>query len=207
MKKVLLVLGLALAALVGVVATRPDTFHVERSTTINAPPGAVFAAVSDFRVFPEWSPWEKRDPAMRKTLSPNPAGVGASYAWEGNKEVGKGRLTITEAQPPGRVRHRLEFIEPFASIAETGFDIKPEGASGSHVTWLVNGHNDFLGKAFGLFMDMDEAIGKDYEEGLASLKRLVESKPAAAPPPAAAAPPPPPPPPPPPGPPGPPPAK
>src|SRR5688572_23164043 len=121
-KKVLLVLVVALGLGAIYVSTRPDTYHVERSAKIGAPPAAVFAVISDFRTFPEWSPWQKKDPAMRTTVSTPSTGVGASYAWEGNREVGKGRMTITEASPPaagaGRVRERLEFQEPFASLAE-----------------------------------------------------------------------------------------
>jgi hypothetical protein len=114
--------------------------------------------------------------------------VGASYAWEGNKEVGKGRMLITRADAPTQVRERLEFIEPFASVAEVGFEIKPQG-QGAGVTWSMDGKNNFVGKAIGLFMDMDKMIGKDFDDGLTGLKRVVEAKHAAAAPAAAAAPP------------------
>jgi hypothetical protein len=106
--------------------------------------------------------------------------VGASYAWQGNKEVGKGKMTFTEVKHPTRVRERLEFLEPFASTADTGFDIKPDGA-GVTLTWSMDGKNNFMGKAFGLVMDMDKMIGKDFEEGLASIKRISEAKKAEAP--------------------------
>src|SRR4051794_34785425 len=112
LKKVLLVLAVLVVAFVILVATRPDRYHVERTGTIAVPAEAVFGAVSDFRLFSEWSPWDKRDPNMKKTFSSNPAGVGATYSWEGNKEVGKGRMTITESVPPTLVRQRLEFLEP-----------------------------------------------------------------------------------------------
>jgi hypothetical protein len=184
-KKVLLALVVVLGALAVVVATRPESYHVERSTRIDAPPQLVFAVVNDFRTFPEWSPWAKRDPGMRTTISDPSSGVGASYAWEG-KDVGKGRMTVTESQAPARVRERLEFIEPFASVAETAFDIKPAGDSGALITWAMDGRNNFVGKAFALAMgDMDKMVGKDFDEGLSNLKRVVEAKVAAATPPAA----------------------
>jgi len=180
--KILLVIGIVLGALAVVVATRPDTYHVERSTRIDAPPTAVFGVVSDFRGFSEWSPWAKRDPSMRTTISDPSTGVGATYAWDGNKEVGRGRMTVTETLAPSRVRQRLEFLEPFASTAETSFDIKPASANGAVVTWSMDGHNNFVGKAFSLVMDMDKMVGKDFDDGLSNLKRVVEAKAPAAPP-------------------------
>ena len=184
MTKVLLVVAVLLVAFLGVVATRPDSYHVERSTEVKAAPEAVFATVGDLKTFPQWSPWQKRDPNVKTTISSPSTGVGATYAWEGNKDVGKGRMTITESTAPVRTREKLEFIEPFASVAEASFEIKPAGAGGSTITWSMDGKNNFMGKAFSLFMDMDKMIGKDFEDGLASLKKLIESQPSA---PAAAA--------------------
>lgn len=177
LKKILLAMAAVLVVFLGTVATRPDTYRVERSAEIAAPAPAVFEAVSDFKHFRDWSPWEKRDPNMKRTLSSPSAGVGASYAWEGNKDVGKGKMTFTETTPPSRVRERLEFLEPFPNTADVTFDVAA-GSSGTKITWSMEGKNNFVGKIFGLFMDMDKMIGKDFEEGLANLKRLVESRPA-----------------------------
>ena len=188
LKKLLIGVVVVLVAFVGFVATRPDTYHVERSAVVAAPPEAVFAALADFKTFPEWSPWAKRDPAMRTTLSSPSSGVGATYAWEGNNDVGKGKMTIVESTSPTKLRQKLEFLEPFASEADTGFEIKPEGTS-SKVTWSMDGKANFMSKAMSVFMDMDKMIGKDFEDGLANLKRVVESaKPAAAQPASAGAP-------------------
>ena len=175
LKKILLVLALAVVALLVVVATRPDTYHVERSIEIDAPPAIVFPAVADLKNYAEWSPWEKRDPAMKKTFSANTAGVGASYAWEGNKDVGKGKMSITESRPPERVVQKLEFLEPFPAVSDVTFDLKPNG-SGTRATWSMDGKSNFMGKAFSLVMSMDKAVGKDFEEGLANLKRVSEAK-------------------------------
>jgi hypothetical protein len=185
LKKALLVLAVAVAGLLIFTATRPAEYRVERSTTVKAPADLVFATVSDLKAFTEFSPWEKRDPGMKKTFSASTSGVGASYGWQGNKEVGSGKMTITEHNPPSRVGIKLEFIEPFASLADTGFELAAAGPGETKVTWAMTGHNNFVGKFFCLFMDMDKLIGKDFEEGLANLKRVVEGKAAAA---AAAAP-------------------
>ena len=187
LKKVLIGLAALVAILLVVVATRPDTYHVERSTKIQAPADLIFASVSDFKAFPEWSPWQKRDPNMKTTISTPSAGVGATYAWEGNKAVGRGKMTLTESQAPTHTKERLEFLEPYPSVADTGFDIKPEGGEAATVTWYMDGKANFMGKAMSLVMNMDKAIGKDFEEGLANLKRVAEAKKAAAP--TAAAPP------------------
>ncbi len=108
MSKVLLVLVLLLGGAAAYVATRPDAYHVERSATVDAPTATVFAQIDDFSVWKEWSPWEKKDPAMKRTVSTPPSGVGATYAWEGNKEVGKGKMTITDSRPGERVAEKLE---------------------------------------------------------------------------------------------------
>jgi hypothetical protein len=185
-KKIVLVLAVAVAGLAAVVANRPDRYHVERSVDVGAPAATIFAEIDDLRAWAAWSPWEKRDPAMKKTFSASTTGVGAHYAWEGNKEVGKGSMTITESVPGERVAQRLEFIEPFASTAETAFDLKAAGPASTHVTWSMDGRSNFVSKAFSLVMDMDKMIGKDFETGLSGLKQIAEAKAVAA---AAAAPP------------------
>jgi hypothetical protein len=175
LKKALLALVVLVGVFAIVVATRPNTYHVERSTKIEAPPETVFALVSDFHEFTQWSPWAKRDPAMHTTLSNPSSGVNAKYEWQGNKQVGKGRMTMTESQAPVHTREKLEFLEPFPSTADTGFDIKPAGGL-VNVTWSMDGKANFVGKAFGLFMSMDKMIGKDFDEGLANLKRVAEAR-------------------------------
>jgi len=180
-KKALIAIAALVAVLLIVVATRPNTYHVERSAKIEAPADLIFAEVSDFRTLPEWSPWAKLDPAMTTTISTPSTGVGATYAWQGNKKVGKGKMTFTESQAPTHVKQRLEFIEPFTSTADADFQIKPEGGNAATVTWSMDGKANFVAKAFGLFMSMDKTVGKSFDEGLANLKRITEAKRAAAP--------------------------
>jgi uncharacterized protein YndB with AHSA1/START domain len=155
-------------------AMQPAEFSVERSTSISAPPAVVFAQVNDLHEFQEFSPWAKRDPAAKNTFEGPAAGVGSVFAWEGNAEVGKGRMTIVESVPNERIRIRLDFLEPFAATNTSDFTFTPQGDQ-TRVVWSLHGHNDFTGKVVGLLMDMDAMIGGDFEKGLADLKSLAET--------------------------------
>ena len=168
-KKALLGLAILVAGVLGFAATRPDTFRVERSALVQAPPEAVYAQISDFHRWNAWSPWEKLDPAMKKTHSGPAAGVGAEYAWRGNSDVGAGRMEILEATPASRVAIQLDFLEPFEASNTTEFSLVPEGEA-TRVTWSMSGDNSYLGKVMSVFMDMDAMIGKDFEKGLADLE-------------------------------------
>lgn len=167
-KKTLLGLAVLLAGVLAFAATRPDTFRVERSALVQAPPEAVYAQVSDFHRWSAWSPWEKLDPDMKRTHSGAPAGVGAEYAWTGNSDVGTGRMEILEAEPASRVAIQLDFIDPWEASNLTEFTLSPEGDA-TRVTWAMTGENSYMGKVMSLFMDMDELIGADFEKGLAGL--------------------------------------
>ncbi len=181
-KKLLLALVFSLLAVpllvVAVALTRPDTFQVERSTRLAAPPAAVYATVVDFRQWERWSPWAKLDPKQKTTLVGE--GVGAVYTWSGDDKVGSGRMTIVEAVPDARVGIKLEFLSPFETTNETTFVIAADGA-GSRLTWLMKGRHGFVGRAMSIFMDMDKMIGPDFEKGLASLKVELERPPMPAP--------------------------
>jgi Polyketide cyclase / dehydrase and lipid transport len=171
---------LVLAAGAGFIATRPSEFLIVRSRTVAAPPQIVFEHVNDFRQWGAWSPWEKIDPGMMREFSGAPAGPGASYHWSGNDQVGEGRMTITDSQAPNSVTIRLEFMEPFPATNTAQFDIVP-GGLGTDVTWSMSGHNNFVAKAFSLFMNMDRMVGGQFERGLADLDTVTA---AATPPPA-----------------------
>jgi hypothetical protein len=175
LKKILLGLVVAVVALAGFIATRPSTYSVQRTATIQASPDIAFALVNDFHQWGEWSPWDKMDPGMKRTHEGAASGVGAKYSWIGNDDVGEGRMTIEESKPSELVRIKLEFIKPFESTSSTSFSFKPEGETVS-VTWKMEGTNNFVGKAFSAFMDMDAMIGKDFEKGLAAMKTLAETE-------------------------------
>jgi hypothetical protein len=174
-KKILIVLVVAVAGFLVFASTRPDSYRVQRSLPMTAPASVVFAQLDDFRAWPAWSPWEKKDPQMKKAFDGPPKGVGSSYAWQGNKEVGKGRMSIVASEPPTHLGLKLEFMEPFSAVAATGFTLVPEGEK-TTVTWAMDGTNNFVGKIFSVFMDMDKAIGGDFETGLASLKAVSEEE-------------------------------
>jgi hypothetical protein len=174
-KKVLLVLAVILVVFVVVVALQPSTYHVERSATIAAPPAAVFAEVNDFHNWEKWSPWAKIDPNAKYSYEGPTAGTGAIIRWAGNSDVGEGSMTITESKPNEQVRIRLQFLKPMAGTATTAFTFQPEGDK-TRVIWSMDGENNFVAKAFCLFMNMDKMIGEKYEEGLANMKAVVEAR-------------------------------
>jgi len=173
LKKIALIIVVMIVALLVFAATKPDTFSVQRTTTIKAPPEKIYPHLADFRSWAAWSPWEKRDPAMKKTHSGAAAGKGAVYEWEGNSEVGKGRMEITEASPPSKVAIKLDFLKPFESHNVTEFTLEPRGDSTS-VTWAMRGPNHYIGKVMSIFVNMDRMIGQDFEAGLANLKAIAE---------------------------------
>lgn len=171
-----LLLGLLAAILlfVIIVATRPADFRYERTTTINAAPAAVFAQVNNFHNWQAWSPWAKRDPNAKTNYDGPAEGEGAKFAWDGNSEVGKGDMVIIESTPHKIIAIRLEFLKPMKAINTAEFKFTPQGDQ-TEVSWSMFGQNSFMGKAFGMIVDCDKMIGKDFEQGLANLKSVVES--------------------------------
>jgi uncharacterized protein YndB with AHSA1/START domain len=169
----------SVVALVGAVllyaATKPDTFHVQRSISIQAPPEKIFAVLNDFHKAESWSPYEKRDPAMKRAFWGADSGKGAVYQFEGNKEVGKGRLTITDTTPSSKVVMALDMYEPFEGHNTVEYTLSANGGS-TDVTWAIHGRQPYMGKVMSLFMNCDKMIGKDFEVGLANLKALSETR-------------------------------
>jgi uncharacterized protein YndB with AHSA1/START domain len=151
-----------------------DTYTVERSTEIEAPPEHVYEQVVDFHRWTTWSPWEDLDPALRRTYSGPDAGVGATYAWQGNRRAGTGRMEITRATEPSEVVVALQFVKPFKSSSTTTFSFVPAGG-GTRVTWTMVGPKTRMTKVMGLFTSMDKLIGPDFEKGLARLKTVSEA--------------------------------
>ena len=168
-----IVVVVLIACVLAFAATKPDSFRVQRTATIKAPPEKIFAQINDLKTWQTWSPYEKKDPAMKRTLSGAPAGKGAVYEWAGNKEVGKGRMEIADTTPPSKVQIKLDFIEPFEAHNTAEFDLQGKG-DGTDVTWALYGPSTFVTKLLSLFIDMDKMIGHDFEIGLANLKALAE---------------------------------
>jgi hypothetical protein len=153
-------------------ATRPDSFSVERRIVIQAPAAKIQPLIADFHRWADWSPWEKLDPAMQRTFGGPAAGVGATYAWKGNKDVGSGSMEV-KAEAPEKVRIKLDFIEPFEGHNTTDFMLAPKDG-GTEVRWVMFGPAPFVTKLMGVFVSMDSMIGKDFEKGLAQMKVAAE---------------------------------
>lgn len=175
LKKILLgigaVLGLAVVGICGAAAMQPDELHVERSATFAAQPADISPFLTDMKAFADWNPWRDYEPTAALGFSENPAGVGAWYTWKG-EEIGSGKMTVASASD-NKVEHDLEFIEPFPNKADVAFSFTPAG-EGTKVTWSMDEKQDFMGKLFGVFVNMDEMLGGDFEKGLAKLKPKVE---------------------------------
>ncbi len=172
LKKILLVLVIAVIC-VGVLAMRqPDTFTVERRATIPAPPEQVFAQINDFHNWANWSPWAKLDPNMALSISNPGAGVGATYEWKGNSDAGEGAMVIKESMPPSKIMIDLHFIKPIESRNVISFQLEPKDG-GTEVIWTMRGENTMIGKVMGVFTSMDKMIGPDFEKGLTQLQTAV----------------------------------
>jgi uncharacterized protein YndB with AHSA1/START domain len=174
----LIVVALLVVGIGGVLAyaaTKPDTFRVQRTTTIQAPAERVFPLLEDFRTWGAWSPYEGRDPAMKRTYSGSTKGKGAVYAWEGDKNVGTGRMEIADTTTPSRVTLKLDFIKPFEAHNMVDFTLEPKGDS-TTVTWAMHGPVPYMAKIMHVLIDMDGMVGKDFEVGLANLKAVAETK-------------------------------
>ena len=167
------IIAAIIAAILIYAATRPDDFEVKRDIEIAAPPSKVFATINDFREWPKWSPWEKLDSNMQKTLSGASSGKGSVYQWKGNKKVGEGRMEILDAVPPSTVKIDLQFIAPFKAHNQTLFTLTARNG-GTHVNWSMTGKKNFVMKLMGVFMNMDKMVGKDFDQGLASMKAEAE---------------------------------
>jgi hypothetical protein len=174
---VLAMIFIFLIALVGMIEMQPDTFRLERSQKMMAPPEAVFAQVNDFHNWQAWSPWAKLDPNATNTYSGAESGRGAKFAWNGNDEVGAGELEIVESKPNELIKMKLSFLRPMENTCDTVFSFRPEDG-GTLMTWSMEGPNSFLGKALHLVIDMDAMVGAQFEEGLTSIQQIVEQKPA-----------------------------
>lgn len=178
MLKTLAIIGAIVAAVIAGIliyaATRPDSFRVQRVVLIDAPPDKVFPLIDDLKAWSAWSPYEKKDPAMKRTFGAVTAGKGATYAWEGNDEVGQGSLEIVESSPR-KIVIKLDFLKPFEAHNMGEFVMNAKG-DGTSVTWAVYGPSPYISKVIGTFMNLDDMIGRDFEKGLADLKAAAEKK-------------------------------
>jgi uncharacterized protein YndB with AHSA1/START domain len=170
---VVVLLVVAVAGVLVLAATKPDTFRVQRATSIKAPPEKIFPLLNDLRSFASWSPYEHKDPAMKRTYSGAARGKGAVYEWDGDKNVGSGRIEIAETSPPSGVTLKLDMLKPFEAHNIVEFTLEPKRDS-TNVTWAMHGRVPYLAKIVHVFLDVDTMVGNDFETGLANLKTIAE---------------------------------
>jgi uncharacterized protein YndB with AHSA1/START domain len=170
---IVVVLAILIAIVLILAATKPKTFSVRRATTVKALPERIFPLINDFHQWGSWSPYENKDPAMKRSFSGAADGKGAVYGWEGNKNVGSGRMEILDASEPSKIVIKLDFFTPFEGHNTAEFTMLPQGDA-TNLTWLMHGPASFMSKVMQVFINLDNMIGKDFEIGLANLKRLTE---------------------------------
>lgn len=171
-----IVLAVALAALLIYAATRPDTLQIQRSLEIQASAERIRSLINDMQHFNTWNPYNQKDPTMKGTYRGPNAGPGAAFDFDGNKNVGKGSITIIEPSAPNRVTMSLVMTAPMACDNTIDFTLSPQGPASTDVTWSMRGPCPFLGKLMGVIFNMDEMVGRDFETGLASLKTIAERR-------------------------------
>jgi hypothetical protein len=171
------VLAIAIAIVLILAAIKPGNFSVERAISIEAPADRIFPLINDFHRWGSWSPYENKDPAMKRSYSGAASGKGAVYAWDGNSNVGSGRMEILDASVPSKILIKLDFFKPFEGHNTAEFTMLPQGDgtnSTTNLTWTMRGPAPFMSKAMQVFMNLDRMVGKDFEAGLVNLKKLTE---------------------------------
>ncbi|WEK49995.1 MAG: SRPBCC family protein [Candidatus Kaistia colombiensis] len=170
-----ILLVVAITAVLAYAATRPGSLRVERQARIQAPAATIFPLINDFHRWAEWSPYENIDPTVQRSFDGAPAGKGAVYRWSGDGKAGAGRMEIADTAPPSRIRIRLDFTRPMRASNIAEFTLEPDGDA-TRVRWTMEGPTSFIGKLFGIFVDMDNMIGRDFATGLANLKMATERR-------------------------------
>ena len=172
-KKILLIIVLVVVVILVLAAFKPSNFSVQRTATIQAPPEKIFPLINDYHNWPQWSPWEKIDPNMKRTYSGPTSGTGSVYEWDGNSKAGKGRMEIAESMPTSKIAIKLDFIKPMETNNNVQFNLQPNSNS-TTVTWTMSGPVSFPAKVMTVFVSMDKMIGPDFEAGLANMKAAAE---------------------------------
>ncbi len=174
-KNIIIIVLVLIGALLLMATRQPDTFVVERSVVIAAPPEAIYPKIADLHAWTSWSPYEKLDPQMKKVFNGTPGAAGSSYYWSGNSKAGEGTITVRELMPPSKVTMQLDMLKPLEGHNVVEFTLEPTDG-GTRVNWAMRGPNSFVGRIAGVFMSMDTMIGKDFEDGLIALKAQTEPK-------------------------------
>ncbi|AOE86626.1 SRPBCC family protein [Pseudomonas sp. TCU-HL1] len=172
-KAIVAIIVIVILGVLGYAAISPDHFRIERTTTIAAPPEKVFPLINDLHQWTAWSPWEKLDPALKRTYSGPKSGVGAVYSWQGNNEVGTGSMEITHSEPASKVEIKLDFQMPFEAHNTAEFILRPQDG-GTQVTWAMYGPSPYMHRLMQVFFDMDDMVGSKFDQGLVNLKAAAE---------------------------------
>ncbi|WP_108681017.1 SRPBCC family protein [Methyloceanibacter sp. wino2] len=177
-KKILLVLLVLIGAFAIYVALQPDEYRVERSVTVAAPAGTVFGNVDNLRKWEAWSPWAKLDPDAKVAFEGPEAGKGAAMTWDGDDNVGAGKMTIVESDPDKAVNIEVTFTRPFEGGTNSDFSFTPKadptGSEQTEVTWAMHGTHNFVEKAFCVVFNGLGMMGNDIDKGLSRLKSVSE---------------------------------
>jgi hypothetical protein len=176
LRKLAIAAGIVAVIIAGVLAyaaLQPGDYRVARSVTIKAPAERIHPLVDDMRRHREWSSWETKDPGMKRSYSGAPSGKGQVYEWDGNNEIGAGRITIADSTPQ-RIVFDMHFLRPFDSRTTGEMAFQPKGDA-TEVIWSMYGPQLFIGKVMGLFFNMDAMIGQEFEKGLTKLKSVAEA--------------------------------
>jgi carbon monoxide dehydrogenase subunit G len=177
LKNIAVIVVLAVVVMLVLAARKPDQFRVQRSASIDAPPERIYAFINDFHRWGAWSPYEHKDPDMKRSFGGAGSGRGSIYEWAGNSNVGSGRMEIVESSEPSKITIQLDFLTPFEAHNIATFTMEPAGGA-TNVTWVMDGPTPFVGKIIHVFLNMDRMVGTDFEAGLANLKTAAEHEPA-----------------------------
>lgn len=175
LKLILILVAVVLVGFLTFVATRPDSFRIERSARIAATPEQLHGLINDFHQFNRWNPWRLKDPATTDLYGASTVGVGARYGWE-SKELGVGSMEIVESTPGKQVRLKLDFIKPFEAHNMAEFTLKAEADGATTVRWSMEGPANFVSKLMNVVVGMEKMVGPDFEAGLANLKKIAEQR-------------------------------
>ena len=167
---------LLIAGVLVLAGLRPDSFQVRRSATIKAAPEQIFPLINDLHRFNTWNPFDQKDPNVKRSYSGPESGKGAAYAFDGNKDMGKGTLEILDSAPASKVTMALRMLEPFEVRNTVDFTLERQGDA-TNVTWTMQGAVPYFAKIIHLFVNMDRMVGTQFEAGLASLKTIAEKTP------------------------------
>jgi carbon monoxide dehydrogenase subunit G len=171
--KIVVVIVVLVVAMLAYAAAKPDTFRVQRSIAVNAPPEKIFALINDFQKWDSWAPQDQQDPTMRRTYSGSMEGKGAVSEWSGSASTGKGRMAIIDSDPPKLVTIKVDFVKPFEAHNTNRFALEPAGGS-TKVTWTIDASNLYTMKVMSIFVNIQKEFGKHMENGLSSLKAAAE---------------------------------